>query len=167
MVNRPMTEHIRTQQKKCVLDVDFLGLGFEEKLCFTFGCTCRCLDMWFSQGTTKICSPKLVGKILELVLVILIIKHVSPYERSVKNWNMNKFWPLIKWDGNKICWIHYAKKVHHISTAKINAHKKMKNLQSYKTLHFLTLNFSTTLHTTLGFGYRRSLVWRLLVATGH
>jgi hypothetical protein len=138
-----------------VLDVDFLGFGSEEKLCPIFRCSNKCLDCVFGHGMTKICSPKwkggpLVGKNLEQTLITLITKHVSSYERGVNNWNMDKFWPLIKWDGNEIYWINYEKRFTIHLLLKSMFTKKWKNLWSYKNLCFLTLNFHTTPHTTLG-----------------
>jgi hypothetical protein len=87
----------------------------------------------------------LAGKNLEQIVVIPITKHVSSYERGVNNWNTDKFWPLIEWDGNEICWIHYAK-MSMIHLPPISTFTKTwKHLWSYKTLRFLTLNFNTTL----------------------
>jgi len=74
---------------------------------------------------------------------------------------MDKFWPLIEWDVNEICWILYAKRfiIHLLPRSMFT--KKWKNLRSYKTPHFLTLNLYVAQHITLDFCYWHSLVWNL------
>jgi hypothetical protein len=70
---------------------------------------------------------------------------------------MDIFWSSIKWDGNEIYWIHYAKRFTIHLLLRSTFTKKWKNLWSYKSLCFLTLNFCTTSHTTLGL--KRSSSW--------
>jgi hypothetical protein len=142
-----------------------------------WGCNLKrsCAHFWVHSWTIRSCdlvkerlryAPPNEGgltcwKQSKTILVILIIKHVSPYEKGVNNWNMDKFWPLIEWDENEICWIHYAKRfiIHLLPRSTFT--KKWKILRSYKTLPFLSLNIHVELHTTLGFGYQHSLVWSL------
>jgi len=46
---------------KCVLDVDFLGLGFEEKLCPIYECTNKCLDCVFWSRNDQDMFPQMRG----------------------------------------------------------------------------------------------------------
>jgi hypothetical protein len=144
----------------------FLWLGSEEKLCPIFGRIHTRWDcvIWWKNNQDMF--PHMKGgrfarKKLEQTFVILIIKYVLLYESGVNNWNIDKFCPLIKWDGNEICWIHYAKRFITHLLPRSTLKKKWKYLQSYKTLCLLTLNFRIVSHTIMGFGYWCSLVWSL------
>jgi hypothetical protein len=68
--------------KKCVLDVDFLGLGFKKMLCPIFGCTHRRLVHVIWSKNNQDMFPQIKGgpfarKNLEQTLIIVITKHVS------------------------------------------------------------------------------------------
>ncbi len=70
--------------KKCVLDVDFLGSGSEEKLGLISRRTHRCFRSCDLVKKQQDMLPQMKGvlcwkKNLEQTLAILITKHVWPY----------------------------------------------------------------------------------------
>ncbi len=75
---------------KCGLDVDFWGLGPEEKLCPISWCTNKCLDCVFWSRNDQYMFPQMkgapfAGNFLEQTFITLITKHISPYEKGVNN----------------------------------------------------------------------------------
>jgi hypothetical protein len=89
-------------------------------------------------------------------------KYVSPYEKGVNNLNMDKFGPLIKWDGNEICWIYGAKRfiIHLLPRSRLQKVKRFTIIQNHmfsnpKSLCSATHHFGFWLLTFLGlkFGF--------------
>ncbi len=113
-----------------MLDVDFLGLGFEEKLCFIFGHTHKCLDfvIWsrndqnmFPQMKGSTCWKKIRTSAYHLdnQTCFALWKKCQQLKHE-QNLTLDK----MGWEWNLLDTL--CKKVHHTSIAKINAHKKMK-----------------------------------------
>ncbi len=151
--------------KKCVLDVDFLGLWSEEKLGLISRHTHGCLESVIWSRNNKICSPKSRGS---LAGKKSRTNTCHPYNQTcftlLKRCQQLKHGQILTldWMGcewnllNTLC-----KKVHHTSTTKINAHKKVKKSTIIQNPTFSNLKFlcSTTHH--FGFGDCHSLVWNL------
>ncbi len=132
-VDRSVTKRIMIQWRNVCAGCWFFGFGVYKDVVPHLWCTHRRLDHVIWSRNNQDMFPQIkggpfAGKNLEQTLVILITKHVSPYEIGVNNWNMDKFWPLIKLDENEICWIHYVKRfiIHLLLRSMLK--KKWKNL---------------------------------------
>ncbi len=167
--------------KKCVSNVDFLGLGSDEKLCPISKHIHRRLDHVILVKEQPRYAPPYEGGSISWKKSRTNICHLDnqicfAFEKGVNNWNMDKFWPLIKWDGNEICWIHYAKKfvIHLLPRSTLK--KKWKDLWSQnltfsnpKFSHSAAHHFGFWLLTFLGleFGFWMGELWNSLVIARH
>jgi hypothetical protein len=121
--------------------------------------------MWFGQGLTRYAPPNEGGPLLETKSRT---NTCHPYNQTcftlLKRCQRLKHGQILTLDWMACEWNlldTLCKKVHHTSTTKINAHKKVKKSMIIQNPTFFNPKFmcSTTHH--FGFGYWHSLVWNL------
>jgi len=129
-----------------VLDVDFLGLGSEEKLCPISRCTNKCLDCVFWSRNDQDMFPQMKGGSTCWKKSRTNTYHLNNQTCFIlwKRCQQLKHGQILTldkmgWEWNLLDTL--CKKVHHTSITKINVHKKKKKSMVIQKPMFFNLKF--------------------------